>query len=341
MRHDTTRFRLLRGLIAVVAVLIAFLLAFMVSDALGTLGLPGGGFAAFVVLAGRAFGAVTGLELFAFRFVWYSLVTGALIGVVGPLVGMYIVHREMALIGETLAHTAFAGVAVGLLVASATDWSAPLLLSALVAAVLGALAVEWLAEHAAAYGDVPIAIMLTGSFALGTIVISWGGGFSGLNIDSFLFGNISFVPVGGAWLMVAISAFVIATVASRYKQLLYVTFDEQAARVARLDVSAYNTLIIVLTALVVVGSMQVLGVILVAAMLVVPTAAASQVASSFREALYLAVVIGEISVITGLLVGYATGLPAGGTIVLIAIAWYVLAVLTEERGFPSSGATSR
>ncbi|SEH42679.1 zinc transport system permease protein [Halopenitus malekzadehii] len=328
--RSITRRRLLQAAIVGVAGTTVLLLAFMVSDGLASLGLPGGGLAAYLVLVGRALGAITGLELFSFRFVWYSLATGALIGIVGPVVGIFIVHREMALIGETLAHTAFAGVAGGLLIGSATGWSAPLLASALVAAVIGALAVEWLAEHAAAYGDVPIAIMLTGSFALGTIIISWGGGFSGLNIEAFLFGNISFVPVDGAWLMVVVSAVVLAAVGSRYKQLLYVTFDEQAARVARLNVSGYNRLLIVLTAMVVVGSMQVLGVILVAAMLVVPTAAASQVATSFREAMALAVLVGETSVISGLLIGYAYGIPAGGTIVLIAIAWYVLAVVLAD-----------
>lgn len=331
MSDDSTRFRAVRGGVSLVAALVALLLAFMVSDGLAGLGLPGSALSDLLVLAGRALGAVTGFEMLGFRFVWYSLATGALIGVVGPVVGMYVVHREMALIGETLAHTAFAGVAAGLLVASATDWAAPLLLSALVAAILGAFGVEYLAERTATYGDVPIAIMLTGSFALGTIIISIGGGFSGLNVDSFLFGNISFVPVGGAWLMVVLSAFVLGVVATQYKQLLFITFDEKAARVAQFDVSRYNKLLIVLTAMVVVGAMQVLGVILVAAMLVVPTAAASQVATSFREAMYLSILVGEGSVLVGLVVGYAYGLPAGGTIVLLAIACYVVAVVASDR----------
>ncbi|WP_058365716.1 metal ABC transporter permease [Haloparvum sedimenti] len=331
MAGKPTRTRLVEGATVAVAAFVGLLVLFMASDALGSAGLPGGGLAEFLVLLGRVLEALTGLEMFRFRFVWYSLATGALIGVVGPLVGMFVVHREMALIGETLAHTAFAGVAAGLLVASATDWSAPLLLSALVAAVLGAFGVEWLAERTETYGDVPIAVMLTGSFALGTVIISYGGGFSGLNIDSFLFGNISFVPVGGAWVMVALSAFVVGVVATQYKQLLFITFDEQAARVAQFDVSLYNKLLVVLTAMVVVGSMQVLGVILVAAMLVVPTAAASQVAESFREALLLAVLVGEVSVVSGLLVGYVTGLPAGGTVVLIGIGFYLLSVAASSR----------
>ena len=103
-------------------------------------------------------------------------------------------------------------------------------------------------------------------------------------------------------------------------------FDEQAARVARLNVTGYNTLLVVLTAVVVVGAMQVLGVILVAAMLVVPVAAASQVARSFRETTYLAVIFGQLSVIGGFVVAVGGGLPSGGSIVVVAIAIYLVAI---------------
>jgi zinc transport system permease protein len=236
----------------------------------------------------------------------------------------------MALIGETLAHTAFAGVAVGLFFAATTGWSTPVLLPALVAGVLGAFGVQWLTEHTDTYGDVPIAIVLTGSFALGTIVISVGGGFSGLNIESYLFGNVGFVTPDGAWLMGALSAVVVAVVAARHKQLLFITFDEQAARVARIDVDRTNTLLIVITAFVVVGAMQVLGIILVAALLVVPVAAASQVARTFRESLFLGVLFGEVSVIVGMVAAFALNSPAGGTIVMIAIGIYALAVVGSQ-----------
>lgn len=322
---------LVRGGVAVTALLVAVSALYLLGTFLeaygpGPLGALGALLATTLVSSGVAAGSLAGTDVLQFRFVWNSLATGVLIGVVGPLVGTYVVHREMALIGETLAHTAFAGVAFGLFFAASTGWSAPVLLPALVAGVLGAFAVQWLTEHTDAYGDVPIAIMLTGSFALGTIVISVGGGFSGLNIESFLFGNVGFVTPDGAWLMGALSAVVVAVVAARHKQLLFITFDEQAARVAQIDVGRHNTMLIVLTALVVVGSMQVLGIILVAALLVVPVAAASQVAADFRESLFLGVLFGEVSVILGLGAAFALNSPAGGTIVMIAIGIYVLAV---------------
>jgi len=268
--------------------------------------------------------AAFGTNVFRHPIMWQSMAVGVLVGVVAPLVGSFLVHREMALIGETLAHTAFAGVAIGILVTSSTGWNGSLLLVALAVGILGALVVQWLTERTDAYGDVPIAIMLSGSFAVGTLIISYGDGLTGVNIQGYLFGNL----VGrhaGARLMGALSLIVVAGVALTYKQLLFITFDEQAARVAQLNVG-YNTLLVVLTAVVVVGAMQVLGVILVAAMLVVPVAAASQIARSFRETMYLAVIFGQLSVIGGFAVSIGFGLPRG-SIVITAIAIYLASIV--------------
>ncbi|PSQ54919.1 metal ABC transporter permease [Halobacteriales archaeon SW_8_68_21] len=276
---------------------------------------------------GRGMDAAFGTNVFRHPIMWQSMAVGVLVGVVAPLVGSFLVHREMALIGETLAHTAFAGVAIGILVTASTGWNGSLLLVALVVGVLGALAVQWLTERTDAYGDVPIAIMLSGSFAVGTLIVSYGDGLTGVNVQGYLFGNLAVVTPEGARLMGALSLLVVAGVALTYKQLLFITFDEQAARVAQLNVTGYNTLLVVLTAVVVVGAMQVLGVILVAAMLVVPVAAASQVARSFRETVYLAVIFGQLSVAGGFAVSIGLGLPSGGSIVVTAIAVYLATVV--------------
>ncbi|WP_144920108.1 metal ABC transporter permease [Halorubrum salsamenti] len=276
---------------------------------------------------GRGMDAAFGTNVFRHPIMWQSMAVGVLVGVVAPLVGSFLVHREMALIGETLAHTAFAGVAIGILVNAATGWNGSLLLIALVVGILGALVVQWLTERTDAYGDVPIAIMLSGSFAVGTLIVSYGRGLTAINIEGYLFGNLAVVTAEGARLMGALSILVVAGVALTYKQLLFITFDEQAARVAQLNVTGYNTLLVVMTAVVVVGAMQVLGVILVAAMLVVPVAAASQIARSFRETMYLAVIFGQLSVIGGFAVSIGLGLPSGGSIVVTAIALYLASIV--------------
>ncbi|QCS42883.1 metal ABC transporter permease [Natrinema versiforme] len=329
-RHATLRRRLERIGVGLTAVLSVAMIVLLAIDALRAYPVVGSVYDQ-ARIAGRIADYYLGTSVFSHPFMWRSIATGILIGVVAPLVGTYLVHREMALIGETLAHTAFAGVAVGLLVSSVTGWNGSLMLVALVVGILGALGVQWLAERTDTYGDVPIAIMLTGSFAVGTLIISYGDGMTGINIRDYIFGDISVVTPSGAQLMAVISVVVVAVTVATYKQLLFITFDEQAARVARLNVTWYNTLLIVMTAVVVVGAMQILGVILVAAMLVVPVAAATQVAHSFRETLYLSILFGQVSVIGGFVFSISQGLPAGGSIVVVAIACYLLAVLASSR----------
>ncbi|WP_256403524.1 metal ABC transporter permease [Halorubrum salinum] len=306
---------------ALAAVMLGFVFLYWAQD----LPIASGLYAAFRS-TGRGMDAALGTNVFRHPVMWQSMATGVLVGVVAPLVGSFLVHREMALIGETLAHTAFAGVAIGILVNASTGWDGSLLLVALVVAVCGAVAVQWLTAHTDAYGDVPIAIMLSGSFAVGTLIVSYGRGLTAINIEGYLFGNLAVVTVEGARLMSVLSVLVVVGVALTYKQLLFITFDEQAARVAQLNVTGYNTLLVVLTAVVVVGAMQVLGVILVAAMLVVPVAAASQVARSFRETVYLSVIVGQLSVVGGFALSLGLGLPSGGSIVVTAIGIYLVSI---------------
>lgn len=286
-----------------------------------------------IMNGGALLDQILGTNVFKHPFMWQSIATGVLIGVVAPLVGTFVVHREMALIGETLAHTAFAGVAIGILFAGLTGWDGSLLLVALGVGVLGALGVQWLRARTSTYGDVPIAIVLSGSFAIGTLLISWGRDIVavGVDIEGLLFGSIAVVTVEGARLMAVITLAVVAVVVMTYKQLLFITFDEQAARVAQFDVRGYNTLLIVMTAVVVVGALQVLGVILVAAMLVVPVAAATQIANSFRETVYLSVLFGQLAVLGGFAISIMQGLPAGGSIVIVAIAVYLVSVVVSNR----------
>ena len=330
MHRIQKRTRRLRAITIGACALVGVLATFLVSDIFVEYGLSDGFVAGLFVDAGRLMAPYTGLDLLTFRFGWRMLAIGGLIGIVGPLIGMYVVHREMALIGETLAHAAFAGVALGLLFTTLTGFQTNFLVPALIIAVIGAFLVQYLAEHSTSYGDVPIAIMLSGSFALGTLVISIGGGLTGVSIEGILFGNISVIHPSGGAIMLTLSAVVLVVVGTQYKQLLFITFDEQAAHVAQFNVSLYNLVMIVLTALVVVGAIQILGVILVAAMLVVPVAAASQVANSFREMMYLSIFIGEVSVLAGILVAHEAGLPAGGSIVILAISIYLGAVVLSE-----------
>jgi len=255
-------------------------------------------------------------------FLQRGFTAGVMIGITAPIVGVYLVNRQMALIGEALAHTAFGGVAIGLFVSAAVEQVDHPLLFALVAAAVAALGMQYLTVNTDGHADIPIAIMLTGGFAVGIAVISYGVVFSA-TVESYLFGDILFVPFENVQLMVGLTLIVAATVAVTHKQLLFITFDREAARLARINVWFYDTLLIVLTALVVVAAMQILGAILVAGMLVIPVAAAMQLTDSFTRSIFLSVVLGQVAILGGIFLSYAWNIATGAMIIIVAIVVYL------------------
>jgi zinc transport system permease protein len=274
--------------------------------------------------------AGTGLELLQYQFMHRAILVGLCIGVMAPLVGTFLVHRQLALIGDALAHTAFAGVAVGLFLNAVLELGVSPYLTAVVVSVLAALAIELISEVTDAYNDVSMAIVLSTGFALGTTLISINAGGLAVGINQYLFGNLSTVSAENAAILLVLFLVIVATVAVTRNQLLYVTFDETAAEVSGIPVDWYNRVLVMLTALVVVGAMQIMGVILVAAMLVVPVAAATQISRSFSESLLVSVVLAELAVILGIGASYYGGATAGGVIVLVAVAIYVTAVVVGK-----------
>ena len=271
---------------------------------------------------------VTGLEMLNpdYRYMHRAVLVGLCVGVMAPLIGTFLVHRQLALIGDALAHTAFAGVAVGLFLNAVIDLGVSPYLTAVVVAMVAALFIELISEVTDAYNDVSMAVVLSTGFALGTTLISLNAGGLAVGVDQFLFGNLSTVSPRSAAILLVLFAVIVGTVAVTRNQLLYVTFDETAAAVSGISVNWYNRVMVMLTAMVVVGAMQIMGVILVAAMLVVPVAGATQVSRSFSESLVVSVVLAELAVLLGIAVAYYGGVTAGGVIVLVAVGIYVCAV---------------
>ncbi|MEF8827631.1 MAG: metal ABC transporter permease [Haloarcula sp.] len=270
----------------------------------------------------------TGLEMLnpRYRFMHRAILVGLCVGVMAPLIGTFLVHRQLALIGDALAHTAFAGVAVGLFLNAVIDLGVSPYLTAVVVAMVAALFIELISEVTDAYNDVSMAIVLSTGFALGTTLISLNAGGLAVGVNQFLFGNLSTVSPQSAAILLVLFAVIVGTVAVTRNQLLYVTFDETAAAVSGISVNWYNRVVVMLTAMVVVGAMQIMGVILVAAMLVVPVAGATQVSRSFSESLVVSVVLAELAVLLGIGVAYYGGVTAGGAIVLVAVGIYICAV---------------
>lgn len=262
-------------------------------------------------------------EMLQFDFMQRALLAGILVGFVCPLVGTFVVARRYAMIGDTLAHVSLAGVAAGMLARSyPLAW-------ALGFSVGAALILERLRSAFSRQGELAIAVVLSTSLALAAVLISMGTG-GGVDLMGYLFGSIITVTAQDVQLVGLLTVLALATVGFLYRDLFAVSFDEEHARVAGLSVRTASTLFTVLVALTVTIAMRVVGVLLVSSLIVVPVAAAMQLAGSFRTALWLSILIGELAVVGGLILSYYMNLAPGGTIVLMAVG-VLLAVLPFRR----------
>lgn len=245
------------------------------------------------------------------EFMRLALATGAIVGVLAPAVGFFLVQRQLSLIGDGIGHVAFAGVAAGYLL------GLPPVLTALVASIGGAGAIEWLRSRRHAAGDQALALVFYTGIAAGVVLVSLAGALD-VDLFGFLFGSILTTTRDDLALVATLGLAGLAVLALLYRALAAVALDEEGARVAGVPVARLNVVLAVLAATTVALSMRIVGVLLIAALMVLPVIAASRVARSMRAALLLSVAIGLASVLAGLTLAYYADLPPGGTIVLIA-----------------------
>jgi zinc transport system permease protein len=255
------------------------------------------------------------------EFMRLALASGAVVGVLAPAVGFFLVQRRQSLVGDGIGHVAFAGVAAGILL----DVSP--VLTALVAAVLGGVAIELLRSRGGTAGDQALAVFYTG-IALGVVLVSLAGALD-VDLFQYLFGSILTVTRSDLALIAALGGVGVATVGLLYRPLAAVAVDEEGARVAGLPIGGLNIALAALAAVTVALSMRVVGILLVAALMVLPVTAATRLAWSMRSAFLLSLGIGLASALVGLTVSYYADLPPGGTIVLVAAGAFALALVTS------------
>lgn len=253
-----------------------------------------------------------------------ALIAGLAVGASAPLIGAFLVQKRLSLLGDGMGHLAFAGVAAGLLFGV---WPVPV---ALVVAAAGAIAIERMRRGGRTSGDLALALVFYSGIAAGVVLAARSESYDA-SILGYLFGSVLTVTTGDAWIVVALGVAVLAVLAVVGRTLFAVVLDEESARVAGLPVDGVNTLLSVLVAVTVVGAMRVVGVLLVAAMMVLPVAASQTVARSFRQAVTSAVAIGMGSVVVGLGLARVWALPPGGTIVLVTAAVYVVLAVVGQR----------
>jgi zinc transport system permease protein len=246
-----------------------------------------------------------------------ALVAGLAVAVTCAILGLFLILRKDAMIGHGLAHVTFGGVALGLFLKVSP------ILAAMAVSVLAALGILKLKEKAGLYEDTALGIFSSVGMAVGIILVSLAGSFN-VNLLSFLFGNILAIETFEVWLSLGLTAAVILTVSLCYHELVYLTFDPESAATAGIKVKRLEAVLAVLSAVTVVLGMKVVGILLVAALIVIPSAAGLMLAGSFRQAMVMSVFVAVISVFAGMLCAFYWDLPASGSIVILNFSLFLL-----------------
>lgn len=264
------------------------------------------------------------LEILEFGFMQRALIAGVAVAITTSVIGLFLVLRRNSLFGDALSHVAFGGIAIGLVAGIYPLWTG------LALSVAGALGITKLRESTKIPADATVAILLSSGLALGILLVSASGGFT-LNLFSFLFGSILLVSVNDTLAILALTGIILAIIIMLHKKFMYITFDEEQARVSGLPISNLNYLFVVLASIAAVISMRLVGILLVSALIVIPNVTALLFGRGFKKTALISAAISVFSVLTGIAVSYTFNLAPAGTIVLVSAATFVAALASRRR----------
>ena len=243
---------------------------------------------------------------------WPAILAAVVVGAAAPAIGAFVVQKRLSLIGDGVGHIAFAGVAVGL-------WlNISPLAGALGAAILGALGIDRLRRRSPEEADLVLALFFYGAIAFGVVVLTKSGAYN-VRVFGFLFGQVLTVTNAELFTIAALGAAVAVCVVALFRGLVATAIDEEAALVSGVPVSALNAVLMVLTATAIGVGMQVVGILLVAALMVLPVGVARNLVNGFRNVVVAAAAIGAVSAFAGLVLSNTFDTAPSGTIVLVLI----------------------
>lgn len=268
--------------------------------------------------------------LLNFDFMRYSLVSGLLIGLIAPLIGAFIVVRRLSLIADALSHVTLGGISFGMFIATVIPTLAfinPMWFGILYA-VIGALLIEKLRTSYSNYQEIAIPIIMSAGIALSAIFISLADGFN-QEIVGLLFGSISAVTLSDLFTIIVIVIIVLIFILSFYKELFILSFDEEYSKVIGIP-KWIQFIFIIIVAMVISASMRVVGILLVSALITLPVAISMRITKGFKQLIILSVVIGEISVIGGLVLAFYMNISPGGVIVVLLVLILAIAMMYQK-----------
>ncbi|WP_189047926.1 metal ABC transporter permease [Micromonospora sonchi] len=260
------------------------------------------------------------MSLFQYEFMLRALVGALIIGLAAPALGIYLVQRRLALIGDGIGHVALTGVGAGLLFQTSP------VIMAVLAATIGAIAIELIRERGRTSGDLALALLFYGGIAGGVVLVGLSDSTSA-NLNAYLFGALTTTSRDDLVTIAVLGAAVLIAMLALRPALFAVCHDEEYARVSGLPVRGLNLLLAITTAITVTIAMRAVGVLLISALMVVPVATAQQVTRGFRATMAAAMVLGLFAAGAGIWLAAVADTAPGASVVVLAIASFIVVTL--------------
>lgn len=264
------------------------------------------------------------IEMLSHPFMQRAFIAGLMIAFLAAMSGSFIVLRRYSLLSETLAHVSLVGVSVGLLIGISPLWMA------VVASLIASWLIEYLRSVHGLYSDSILAIFLSGSLALAIVIVSISGSFNA-SLFSYLFGSILAVNNEDLVIMGIAGSLSMALLILFFKELYFIAFDEEVARVSGIRVTLLNFMLVSIIAVIIALSIRVVGTLLIGALMIIPPVAAIRFGMGFFHTTLLSVLIALICVVTGLSLSFFFSLPSGAAIVLCLLAVFVMALVINKK----------
>ena len=262
-------------------------------------------------------------NLFGYQFFQNALIGGIITAIVCGIVGLFLILKKEAMIGDGLSHTAFGGIAIGLMLGINP------ILTALATSILAVFAISYMRRKKIATSDSAIAIMLAIGFSTGLIIISITGGFN-IELFSYLFGSILTITFSDLLLVFILGTIVLLFIGFFRRELLSMIFDEEDSKIRGIPTNHITILFDLLTAITIVLSIKVIGTILVVALLVIPGLCALKLNLSFKKTLLTTALFSTISTTTGILVSTIFNIITAGIIVLVLVTFFIITLIYKK-----------
>jgi len=251
---------------------------------------------------------------------------GIIIAIIAPLMGSFLVVRRLSLIADALSHVALTGVAIGLLLGINP------LITTICCTIIVAYIIEEIRSGEYISAESILAMILPGGLALALILMSVANGFNA-NLFSYLFGSITTVTQQDVWIIAALGVGIVSVLLLFYRQFMYTSFDEESARASGIPVRLVNHIFMTLIALTVSLSMKVVGALLIGALMIIPVITAMQIVKGFKVSIFTSVLLALVCVLGGLIASYYANLPAGATIVMVSILFFIITSLIRKAAY--------